>query len=92
MNLNINIKNIEDINYINSLNENEIENILNTAISIGLKSIQMSNTFMNGNSYFEAVSLDSLNLENIGFIHLDVEGFEYKVLNGSIGNLPAIVS
>jgi FkbM family methyltransferase len=38
----------------------------------------------NGNSYFEAVSLDSLNLENIGFIHLDVEGFEYKVLNGSI--------
>jgi FkbM family methyltransferase len=38
----------------------------------------------NGKNSFEAVSLDSLNLENIGFIHLDVEGFEYKVLNGSI--------
>lgn len=63
MNININIKNIEDINYINSLNENEIENILNTAISIGLKSIQMSNTFMNGNSYFEPLK-DIINENN----------------------------
>ena len=38
----------------------------------------------NGENFFEAVTLDSLNLENIGFIHLDVEGFEFRVLNGSI--------
>jgi hypothetical protein len=40
MNLNINIKNIEDINYINKLNENEKEDILNTVISIGIKSLE----------------------------------------------------
>jgi FkbM family methyltransferase len=31
----------------------------------------------------ETTTLDLLNFENIGFIHLDVEGFEQKVLNGS---------
>jgi len=38
----------------------------------------------NGRNSFNAVSLDSLNLENVGFIHLDVEGFEQKVLDGAI--------
>ena len=37
-----------------------------------------------GRGSFQATNLDNLNLENIGFIHLDVEGFEYKVLQGSI--------
>ncbi|VAX25469.1 hypothetical protein MNBD_IGNAVI01-454 [hydrothermal vent metagenome] len=40
-----------------------------------------------GKNKIKAVSLDKLyqlkTIENIGFIHLDVEGFEQKVLNGS---------
>ena len=47
----INIKNIEDIQYIENINYNE--DILNTALSIGLKAIQMSQTIMTGNSYYE---------------------------------------
>ncbi len=42
----------------------------------------------NGNIKLEAVSLDYLYnkniINNIGYIHLDVEGFEYKIINGSI--------
>ena len=37
-----------------------------------------------GRSLFEATTLDNLKLDNIGFIHLDVEGFEQKVLDGAI--------
>jgi len=47
----INIKNTEDIIYLDSINYNN--NILNTALSIGLKAIQMSQTTMTGNSYYE---------------------------------------
>ena len=47
----INIKNTEDIIYLDSINYND--NILNTALSIGLKAIQMSQTTMTGNSYYE---------------------------------------
>ena len=47
----INIKNIEDIQYIENINYND--DILNTALSIGLKAIQMSQTTMTGNSYYE---------------------------------------
>jgi FkbM family methyltransferase len=40
-----------------------------------------------GTNVFKTTSLDnlysSLEIENIGFIHLDVEGFEFKVLSGS---------
>jgi len=51
MDLNLNIKNIEDIKYIKSINCDEV--ILNTALTIGLKAIQMSQTTMTGNSYIE---------------------------------------
>ena len=49
--ININIKNIEDIEYLKSINYDE--DILNTALTIGLKAIQMSQTNMTGNSYIE---------------------------------------
>lgn len=55
MDININIKNEEDISIIKMLNENKINEILSTAITIGLKSIQMSNTVMDGNSYFNPI-------------------------------------
>jgi hypothetical protein len=66
MNLNINIKNIEDINYINKLNDNEKEDILNTAISIGIKSIEMSKSYMSGNSYYDPLKniIEESNNEN----------------------------
>jgi len=47
--LTLNIENIEDIEYLESVNYDP--DILNTALTIGLKSIQMSQTTMNGNSY-----------------------------------------
>ena len=47
----VNIKNAEDIIYLDSINYND--DILNTALSIGLKAIQMSQTTMTGNSYYE---------------------------------------
>ena len=43
-------------------------------------------SFMSGElgiSTFQAVTLDSLEFENIALIHLDVEGFEFKVLRGA---------
>lgn len=66
MNLNINIKNIEDINYINKLHDNEKEDIINTAISIGIKSIEMSKSYMSGNSYYEPLKniIEESNSEN----------------------------
>ena len=51
MELNLKIKNIEDIEYIKSINSDK--DILNTALTIGLKAIQMSQTTMTGNSYIE---------------------------------------
>ena len=45
------------------------------------------NTGLNGKNKVNAVSLDYLyetkTIENIGYIHLDVEGMEYKILQGS---------
>lgn len=55
MNININIKNEEDISIIKIMDKNKINDILTTAITIGLKSIQMSNTIMDGNSYFNPI-------------------------------------
>ena len=66
MDININIKNEEDISIIKMLNENKINEILSTAITIGLKSIQMSNTVMDGNSYFNPIKkiIDESVIEN----------------------------
>ena len=49
--LTLNIENIEDIEYLESINYDK--KVLNTALTIGLKSIQMSQTTMTGNSYIE---------------------------------------
>ena len=42
---------------------------------------------LNGQNKINAVSLDYLYqtkiIENIGYIHLDVEGMEYKIIEGS---------
>jgi len=49
--ISLEIKNSEDLEYLESVNYDP--DILNTALTIGLKSIQMSQTTMNGNSYIE---------------------------------------
>jgi hypothetical protein len=49
--LTLNIENVEDIEYLESINYDN--KVLNTALTIGLKSIQMSQTNMTGNSYIE---------------------------------------
>ena len=49
--ISLDIKNKEDLEYLESVNYDP--DILNTALTIGLKSIQMSQTTMNGNSYIE---------------------------------------
>lgn len=66
MNINIDIDNIEDIAYLKSISEKDYEDILKTAISIGIKSIEMSKTHMSGNSYFDPLKniIEDSNLEN----------------------------
>ena len=49
--INIKIDNAEDISYLESINYDR--DIINVALTIGLKSIQMSQTTMTGNSYIE---------------------------------------
>ena len=62
--LTINIENVEDIEYLESINYDD--KVLNTALTIGLKSIQMSQTNMTGNSYIEPLKqiIVENNIEN----------------------------
>jgi len=53
MNLNIQILNREDIEYLNKIKDDEIQKILQTAITIGLKSIQLSEVKMDCHSYID---------------------------------------
>uniref|UniRef100_A0A6C0BSE1 Restriction endonuclease type IV Mrr domain-containing protein n=1 Tax=viral metagenome TaxID=1070528 RepID=A0A6C0BSE1_9ZZZZ len=53
MNLNIQILNKEDIEYLNKIKDDEIQKILQTAITIGLKSIQLSEVKMDCHSYID---------------------------------------
>ena len=46
MNLNFTINNEEDIQYLEKIEQNKLEDLLKTCISIGLKSIQMSEVNM----------------------------------------------
>ena len=64
----IETENIEDIEYIKSINYDK--DILKTALSIGLKSIQMSQTTMSGNSYIEP--LKKIIVENNIDNHKDI--------------------
>ena len=55
MDLHFTITNKEDIEYLNTLDENEKENILQSALSIGLKSINMSQLHRDGLSYITPI-------------------------------------
>ena len=55
MNLNITINNEEDILYLRNIDESKLEDLLRTTISIGLKSIQMSEVNMNCHSYIDPI-------------------------------------
>ena len=55
MDLQFKITNEEDIQYLNTLDENEKENILQSALSIGLKSINMSQLHRDGLSYITPI-------------------------------------
>ena len=78
-----NITNVKTIQYaISNINE-----ILTTNDSIDHCSFVYRNPGLTGNVRVNAVSLDYLyetkTINNIGYIHLDVEGMEYKILEGS---------
>lgn len=77
-----NINNLKCLNYAIS-NKNEI---LTTNDNIDHCSFVYGNENNNGINKFNSVSLDYLYenniINNIGYIHLDVEGMEYKVLQG----------
>ena len=54
--INLEIKNNEDIEYLKNYNNNDsIDDLLRTAITIGLKSISLSDVKMNCNSYLEPI-------------------------------------
>jgi len=65
-----------------------INEILTTNDSIDHCSFVYRNPGLTGKNRVNAVSLDYLYetkvIDNIGYIHLDVEGMEYKILEGSI--------
>jgi FkbM family methyltransferase len=102
-----NIQYIKDtcaINHINNVvtleyaisNTNEL---LSTNENINHCSFVYGNPGINGRNKVNAVSLDYLYerriIDNIGYIHLDVEGMEYKILQGStniIDELKPIIS
>ena len=84
-----NISFIKKMAFINNVNnivtiEKAISDKNETIYCNETETTHISCNTSNGIHSFNAVSLDCLNLENIGFIHLDVEGFEYKVLYGAI--------
>jgi len=55
MNFNIKIYNEEDIDYLKQIDDKRIQKILQSAISIGLKSIQMSEVNMDCHSYINPI-------------------------------------
>lgn len=84
-------ENIDFINLLASLNNIEniitIENTISDTIEDVYTNDDLSHICCNTHSgihKLRTTTLDLLDLNNIGFIHLDVEGFEQKVLNGSI--------
>jgi FkbM family methyltransferase len=77
------IKNVKTIEYaISNINE-----VLTTNDNLFHCSFIYGNSGSSGINQVDAVSLDYLYektlIDNIGYIHLDVEGMEYKVINGS---------
>ena len=78
-----NINNVKILQYAIS----NKEELLSTNDDINHCSFVYGNTGVNGNTKINAVSLDMLFenkcIENIGYIHLDVEGMEYKIIQGA---------
>jgi len=78
-----NITNVKTLQYAIT-NKNEL---LTTNDDLGHCSFVYRNPMLNGRNKVEGVSLDFLYaskmIDNIGYIHLDVEGMEYKVVEGS---------
>lgn len=86
------IKNTCDLNNINNVEALEYaisdsHELLSTNDNINHCSFFYGNPGKNGRTKLHAVSLDYLYdeniIDNIGYIHLDVEGMEYKILQGS---------
>lgn len=78
-----NITNVTTLQHAIS-NKNEL---VTTDDNLGHCSFVYRNPMLNGRNKIQAVSLDYLYaskiIDNIGYIHLDVEGMEYKVVEGS---------
>lgn len=55
MDININICNKEDIEYLSKIEDTKLDKILKTAISIGLKSIQLSEVNLDCHSYIDPI-------------------------------------
>ncbi len=75
-------KNIGDIENVNITNKG----LSNTHTYVGIANGRTSNSlgrYINGTGNIETVTIDSLNLMDLGFLKLDVEGHEGKVLNGA---------
>jgi len=96
MDLHFQITNIEDIEYLNTLDDKEKNNILKTAISIGLKSINMAQLHRDGLSYMNPIKdlikeENNINSENIKCI-LDILQDTLRVSSkkGRFGELMAI--
>ena len=72
MNLSFKIINPEDIHYIKQINQNDVEKILQTAISIGFKSLQMSETKIDCHSYIDPLKqmIDDSTSESKNSLHL----------------------
>ncbi len=80
------INDIENIKCIERAISDKCE-IVSTNDCIDHCSFVYNNSANNGKNKFEAVSLDYLHEQNIlndiGYIHLDVEGMEFRILQGS---------
>lgn len=81
------LNNITNVKIIQKAISNNSE-ILTTNNDLTHCSFVYENIGLNGKNRVQAVSLDYLyemgSIDNIGYIHLDVEGMEYKILEGSI--------
>lgn len=84
--------NIENVKVIQSAISNKNETLFTTE-NINHCSFVYNNPDNTGNNKADAVSLDYLyqtkSIENIGYIHLDVEGMEFKVIEGSVSLIDA---
>ena len=96
MDLHFEITNEEDIEYLNTLDDKERNNMLKTAISIGLKSINMAQLHRDGLSYINPIKElikeeNNINSENIKYI-LDILQDTLRVSSkkGRFGELMAI--